>query len=152
MLIYPISYLTNLKDPIFQNKVEHLLKNREDLQDYLLATEKLGATLEDSLQLAVSHGKLNEGTKVRHLSEEQNPLYKFFRQNNNPLDVVYREKVKFDVQNPIIGDLLKQINKGKYSEEDYFKKTKEASDVWDLDIQERFDKLFERQKKRKVIF
>ena len=111
-----LPYLANLKDPIFQNKVEHLLKNREGLQDYLLATEKLGTTLEDGLQLAVSHGKLNEGTKFRHLAEEQNPLYKFFRQNNNPLDVVYREKAKFDVQNPIIGDLLKQVNKGKYSE------------------------------------
>ena len=115
-----LPYVANLKDPILQNKVEDLLKNKSDLQDYLLATEDLGRTLEGSLQLAVSHGKLNEGTKASHLSELSDPKYKYFRENSNPLDVVYSEKAKFDVQNPIIGDLLKQINKGK-PEEDNFK-------------------------------
>ena len=147
-----LPYIANLKDPILQIRVEDLLKNREDLQNYLLATEFLGTTLEDSLQLAVSHGKLNEGTKVRHLSELNDPKYKYFRQNNNPLDVVYREKVKFDVQNPIIGDLLKEINKGKLSEEEYFKKTKTAPNIKDLDIRERFDKVFERDTRKKDNF
>ena len=145
-------YIANLKNPILQNRLEDLLKNREDLQNYLLATEFLGTTLEDSLQLAVSHGKLNERTKVRHLSELNDPKYRYFRQNNNPLDVVYREKAKFDVQNPIIGDLLKEINKGKLSEEEYFKKTKTAPDTKDLDIKERFDKLFERDSRKKDNF
>ena len=104
------------------------------------------------MQLAVSHGKLNEGTKVRHLSELNDPKYKYFRQNNNPLDVVYREKAKFDVQNPIIGDLLKEINKGKLSEEEYFKKTKTAPDIKDLDIKERFDRVFEIKKRKKKTF
>ena len=58
-----LPYIDNLKDPILQNRVEDLLKNGEDLQNYLLATEHLGTTLEHSLQLAVSHRKLNEGTK-----------------------------------------------------------------------------------------
>ena len=147
-----LPYIANLKDPIWQNRVEDLLKNREDLQNYLLATEHLATTLEDSLQLAVSHGKLNEGTKVRHLSELNDPKYKYFRQNNNPLDVVYREKAKFDIQNPIIGDLLKEINKGKLSEEEYFKKTKAAPDIKDLDIKERFNKVFERGNKKKDNF
>ena len=147
-----LPYIANLKDPILQNRVEDLLKNREDLQNYLLATEFLGTTLEDSLQLAVSHGKLNEGTKVRNLSELNDPKYKYFRQNNNPLDVVYRGKAKFDVQNPIIGDLLKEINKGKLSEEEYFKKTKTAPNIKDLDIRERFDKVVERDAHKKDNF
>ena len=148
-LFVHLPYIANLQDPILQNRVEDLQKNREDLQNYLLATEFLGRTLEDSLELAVSYGKLNEGTKVRHLSELNDPKYKYFRQNNNPLDVVYREKAKFDVQNPIIGDLLKEINKSKLSEEEYFKKTKTASDVKDLDIKERFNKIFERSDRKK---
>ena len=147
-----LPYIANLKDPILQKRGKDLLKNRKDLQNYLLATEHLGTTLEDSLQLAVSHGKLNEGTKVRHLSELNDPKYKYFRQNNNPLDVVYREKAKFDVQNPIIGNLLKEINKGKLSEEEYFKKTKTAPDIKDLDIKERFNKVFVRGNKKKDHF
>ena len=136
-----LPYIANLQDPILQNKVEDLLKNREDFQNYLLATEFLHKTLEDSLQLAVSHGKLNEGTKVRHLSELNDPKYKYFRQNNNPLDVVSKEKAKFDVQNPIIGDLLKEINKGKLSNDEYFKKTKTVPDIKDITIKERFNKI-----------
>ena len=148
-LLAHLPYISNLQDPILQNRVEDLLKNREDLQNYLLATEFLNTTLEDSLELAVSHGLLNEGTKVRHLSELNDPKYKYFRQNNNPLDVVYKGKAKFDVQNPIIGDLLKEINKGKLSDDEYFKKTKTAPDIRDLDIKERFNKLFERDSKKK---
>ena len=143
-----LPYIANLKDPILQNKVEDLLRNRSDLQDYLLATEHLGKTLEDSLQLAVSHGKFNEGTKARHLYELNDPKYRYFRENDNPLDVVYRQKAKFDVQNPVIGELLKQINKGK-SEEDYFKITKKAPDAKDLSLEERFNKIFERDGRKK---
>ena len=144
-LLAHLPYIANLQDPILQNRVEDLLKNREDLQNYLLATEFLNKTLE----LAVSHGKLNEGTKVRHLSELNDPKCKYFRQRNNPLDVVYKEKAKFDVQNPIIGDLLKEINKGKLSDDEYFRKTKTAADIRDLDIKERFNKLFERDSKKR---
>ena len=144
-----LPYIANLQDPIMQNRVEDLLKNREDLQNYLLATEFLGKTLEDNLELAVSNGKLNEGTKVRHFSELNDPKYKYFGQNNNPLDVVYRDKAKLDVQNPIIGNLLKEINKGKLSEEEYFKKTKTAPDIKDLVIKERFNKIFERSDAKK---
>ena len=139
-LLAHLPCIANLQDPILQNRVEDLLKNREDLQNYLLATEFLNTTLEDSLELAVSHGKLNEGTKVRHLSELNDPKYKYFRQNDNPLDVVYREKAKFDVQNPIIGDLLKEINKGKLNDDEYYKLTKTAPDPKLLELQKRFDK------------
>ena len=144
-----LPYIANLQDPILQNRVEDLLKNRKDLQNYLLATEFLGKTLEDSLELAFSNSKLNERTKVRHLSELNDPKYKYFRQNNNPLDVAYRDKAKFDVQNPITGNLLKEINKGKLSEEEYFIKTKTAPDIKDLDIKERFNKIFERSDAKK---
>ena len=41
-----LPYIAKLQDPILQNRVEDLLKNREDLQNYLLATEFLGRTLE----------------------------------------------------------------------------------------------------------
>ena len=44
-----LPYIANLKDPILQNRVEDLLKNREDLKNYQLATEFLGMTLEDGL-------------------------------------------------------------------------------------------------------
>ena len=108
-----LPYLANLKDPILQNRVENFLKNWEDLQKYLLATKDLNKTIEDSLQLAVTHGKLNDAAAIRHVSIRNDPNYIFFKKNDNPLDVLYKEQARFDVQNPVIGSLLKEINRGK---------------------------------------
>ena len=112
-LLGHLPYLANSKDPILQNRVGNLLKNREDLQKYLLATEDLNKTIEDSLQLAVTHEKLNDATAVRHVSERNDPNYNFLKKNDNPLDVLYKCQARFDVQNPVIGSLLKEINRGK---------------------------------------
>ena len=145
-LLEHLPYLANLKDPIFQNKVENLLKNREDLQAYLLAREDLNRTIDDSLQLAVTHGKLNDATAVRHVSERYDPKYNFFKKNDNPLDLVYREQPKFDVQNLIIGSLLKQINRGRLTDENIKKALSGAPDVKTLDVEDRFRNIFEREK------
>ena len=50
--------------------------------------------------------------------KKNNADIKFFQQNDNPLDVLFKEKSKFDVQNPIIGSLLEEIKKGKITEKD----------------------------------
>ena len=74
-----LPYIASLQDPILQNKVENVLKNREDLQKYLLATDNLKSTIEESLDLAVGYSKLNDGTAVRHVSERDDPDYNFLR-------------------------------------------------------------------------
>ena len=40
-LIKHLPYLAQIEDPIFQNKVEDLIGNDEELQSYLFATEDL---------------------------------------------------------------------------------------------------------------
>ena len=146
-LLKHLPYLANLKDPIFQNKVEDLIKNREDLQKYLLATENLNKTIEESLEIAVGHAKINDESAVRHVSDRDDPLYKFFKENDNPLDVVYRKQAKFDVQNPIIGSLLQQINKSKLPG---YEETKNILDKGPdpnvFDLEDRFNKLFDRER------
>ena len=96
-LIKHLPYLAQIEDPIFQNKVEDLIGNDEDLQSYLFATEDLNRTLDESLQLEVGHRKINGVSKVRHELERNDKTYKYFQKNDNPLDVVFREKAKFDV-------------------------------------------------------
>ena len=83
-----LSYFANLQDPTLQNKAENILKNREDVQKYLLATDDLKDTIEESLDL-VGYGRLNDGTAVRHFSERDYPDYNFLKKNDYPLDVVY---------------------------------------------------------------
>ena len=47
-LLGKLPYIANLKDPVSQNKVENVLKNREDLQKYLLAMDNLKSIIEES--------------------------------------------------------------------------------------------------------
>ena len=136
-LFAALPHLAKLKDPILENKIEDLLKNREDLENYLLATEDLNKTIEESLQLAVSHGKLNDEAAVRHVSQRDDPTYSYFRKNDNPLDIVYKQQAKVDVQNPVIGSLLKQINRGKQTFEGIKKTLDKRPDPRALDLEER---------------
>ena len=78
-LVRHLPYLAQIEDPIFQNKVEDLINNYEDLQSYLFATEDLNRTLEESFRLAVGHGKINDAVKVRHEFEKNNKDYKYFQ-------------------------------------------------------------------------
>ena len=62
-----------------------------------MATGDLNDSIQESLDLVVSDGCLNNGTAVCHESD-LNPK---------------KNQAKFDVQNPIIGSLLKQIDSSK---------------------------------------
>ena len=146
-LIKHLPYLAQIEDTIFQNKVEDLIGNDEELQSYLFATEDLNRTVDESLQLAVGHGKINDAAKVRHELERNDKTYKYLQKNDNPLDVVFREKAKFEVQNPIIGSLLDEISKGKaVTEDDRIKAVKGAPNPADLDVEDRFNELFDRKR------
>ena len=137
-----LPYIANLRDPVLQNKVEDVLKNREDLQNYLLATDDLKNTIEESLDLVVGYGKLTDGTAVRHVSERDSLTYNFFKRNDNPLDVVYKKNAKFDTQNPAIGSLLKQINKSRVTEQGIISALDKASNPKDVELEQRYKKIF----------
>ena len=56
------------------------------------------------------------------------------------------KKQKFDVQNPIIGSLIQQINKGKLTDKNYEEALEKAPNTKVLDVEDRFNDLFDRKK------
>ena len=64
------------------------------------------------------------------------------------MDVAYKQQAKFDVQNPIIGSLLKEINRGRQTYEGIKKTLGKGPDPRALDLEERFNKIFERDNKK----
>ena len=62
--------------------------------------------MQESLNYVVTDRKLNNAS-VRHSLDPK--LGKNVMQKPNLLDLVFRDIAKFDTQNPIVGDLLKQI-------------------------------------------
>ena len=124
VLFSQLPYLANLKDPIFQASLTEVLKNREDLQEYLLAA----GDLNESLDLVVTNGHLNDAT-VRH------------EKNMNPLDIVYGNIAKFVARNPIIGSLLTQIESSKITSKVSKKTFDKARNIKDILLQERLNRL-----------
>ena len=54
----------------------------------------------------------------------------------NLIDAVFKDKAKFDIQNPIIGTLLTQIEAGKLNQEKIKKQLETARSIKDLKIVE----------------
>ena len=129
-----LPYLFNKNDPDFQNSIVDTLNNRADLQKYLLATSSYGRNIQENINSVVIDGKFNNAL-VRHVLDEKN---KDVYASSNSLSVTFKDAKKFDVQNPIIGNLLSQVNANQIGE----KEVKELfSKAEDEKIRRRFDAL-----------
>ena len=62
--------------------------------------------------------------------------------NDNPLHVIYKKNAKFDIQNPVIGSLLKQINKSKITPDGIKSALDKAPNPKYLELEERYRKIF----------
>ena len=77
-----------------------------NLQKYLLATGLLEYSIQDSFNMIVTAGKFNNASVRRVLDTK----YLSVMKRSNPIDVVLKDKTKFDTQNPIIETLLESEN------------------------------------------
>ena len=107
VLFSKLPYLANFKSPCFQSYFKDFINSRKDLQKFLLATGDLGGSIQESLNLVVTDGKLNNAAVRRALD----PTYKNVLQKPNPLEVVFKDILKFDTQYPIKSSLLTQIER-----------------------------------------
>ena len=73
------------------------IKNRKELQSYLLASREAVQSIQDDVDIIVTNGKLKEA-RVRHLLDS---IYKNVMRKQNPFEIVFKDISKFDVQNPI---------------------------------------------------
>lgn len=99
-------YLDNAKDPKFLNESIDIVKNKADLRKYLLATSDYGRNIQENINSVVRNGKFNN-VALRHLLDEKNKgIF------NSPalLSIIFRDVKKFDVQNPVIANLLSHVN------------------------------------------
>ena len=112
------------------------------LQQYLLATDLLKDSIQDSFDMIVTNGKFNNASDRRRLDTKYTSVMK----KSNPIDVVFKDK--FHTQNPITGMLLTKIQSGKIKTEKAIEKLlKEAPSVKDLQIAEQLERLKQYKKR-----
>ena len=124
-------------DSNFQNSIIDIVNNRSDLRKYLLATSDCGRNIQANVNEVVVDGKFNKTIIGRALHQKNKGVF----ESPIPLSVTFKDAKKFDIQNPIIGSLLKQVGANKISDA----KIKQLfGDAKDEELRARLDRLRKR--------
>ena len=103
------------------------------LQKHLFKTRLLKDSIQDSLDMIITDGKFKNAS-VRRVLDTKYPLV---MKKSNPVNVVFKDKAKFDTKNSIIGKSLTQIELGKSENEKVIEnELKGAPSIKDLEIAE----------------
>ena len=97
--IRKLPYIRN-EDPNFKNSVIDIVNNRSDLRKFLLATP------------VVTDGNFNQAVALRAPDQKNKGAFEL----PIPLSVMFKDAKKIDIQNPIIGNLLSQVNANKITD------------------------------------
>ena len=100
-------------DPAVENDLINLIKKRDDLKKWLLATSNFGDEIQDDLNAIVGYDEKFTNAIVRHSLDLKDEV--IFR-NPNPLNVTFHDMKKFDLVNPIIGKLASQVKASKLTD------------------------------------
>ena len=97
-----ITHLKNqaINDVVKVGKVDSLA-----LQKILLATDLLKDSIQENLDLVVTDGGFNKASISRALDTKFLSVMK----KPNPIEVMFKNKSKFDVENPVAGSLITQV-------------------------------------------
>ena len=113
-----VSHLTK-RDPATENDLINLIKNRNDLKKWLLATSDYGNEIEEDLNAVVGHDENFTNAIVRHsLDLKDEAVF----HNPNPLNITFHDMKKFDLVNPVIGKLATQVKASKLTDYELTKK------------------------------
>ena len=131
-----LAYLGHLENPAIKDVVRDSVIDNIALQNYLLATGLLKDSIQNSLGMIVTDGKFNNAGIRRALDTK----YPTIMKTPNPIDVVFKDKAKFDTQTPVTGKLLSQVQTDK-NDKALQKQLENAPSIKDLQIAERLERL-----------
>ena len=106
-----LPYIRN-EDPNFKNWIIDIVNNRSDLRKSLLATSDYGKNIRENINAVVADGKFNPALVRTAIDKKNRGVF----EPPIPLSVTFKDAKKIDMQNPIIGNLLSQINANKISD------------------------------------
>ena len=99
-----------------------------------MATGLLQDSIQQSLDMVVTDGFFNNAAVRRELDQK----YPTLMEKPNPVNVIFKDKAHFDVQNPIISLLAAQVSNNEIA---MFEQIKKAPSTKDVTISKRLEKL-----------
>ena len=131
-----IGYISNKEDPVVENNILDAVKNREDLQKYILATSDFGHELQENInQITGGDEKFNNAIIRRALDLKNEDLFR----NPQPITLLFNNVENFHQQNPVIGKLATQINAKKLSEKEQIRN--QLGELQDRELADRLYRL-----------
>ena len=115
------------EDTDFQQSIVNKTPS-EDVKKFLLTTSDFGNEIQGELNLYRMDGTLNSAIFRRKLD----PISKNVIRNESPIEFLFKNLKHFDAQNPVIGNLIKEIDIGK--KKDLSKILKGAPGIIDLEL------------------
>ena len=137
ILFDKLPYIAHLDNPAIDNVVKGGKVDDLALQKYLLATGLMQDTIQENLNMIVTDGGFNDASICRALDTKYSSVMK----KPNPIDAVFKDKAKFDVQNPIVGSLIAQLQENKARERAYMKQLSQVPSITDINISDRLKEL-----------
>ena len=134
-ILKEVPHLTN-QNPAIENDLLNLIRNRNDLKEWLLAISKYGDEIQQDLNAIVGHDEKFNNAIVRHALDLKDEA--IFR-NTNPINVTFHDMKKFDQVNPVIGKLATQVKASKLTDFELTKEIQQKGEVDELKL--RLDKL-----------
>ena len=123
-----LPYSTYLENPTIRDVFNNGINDKETLQKYLLGTGILESCIQDSLDIiADDDGKLSNAAVRREFDLKIPNVMKKL----NPVEYIFKDISKFDMQNLIVGDTSKQTQKVDLDN---------LPSIKDIEMRERLDK------------
>ena len=104
LLLEKQPYVVNLENPAINDIVKGGKVDSLALQKFLLATDLLQDSIQENLDMIVTYGGFNNASVCRALGTKFPSVMK----KPNPV-VIFKDKSKFDAQNPVISSLITQV-------------------------------------------
>ena len=139
LLFTKLPFAANLNDPAIDDVIKNGNVDKLAMQKYLLATGLLEDTVQENLEMIVNDGEFNN-TSVRRALDLKYPSV---MKKPTLLEYIFKDRAKFDVQNPIVGSLYNQLKKtqDKINEKQQLKQISTAPNIKDLEFGNRLKEL-----------
>ena len=137
LLFDELPFVAQLNNPAIENVISGKENDDISIQKFLLATGLLEDTIQNNLDVIVTDGDFNNAG-IRHALDQKYPT---IMGKPTATNFIFKDKAKFDIQNPVIGGIYNEILTDKQKENKQINEISQAPDIRDLDIRRRLDNL-----------
>ena len=137
LLFDELPFVAQLNNPAIENVIKGKENDDISIQKFLLATGLLEDTIQNNLDMIVTDSDFNNAG-IRRVLDQKYPTIMGKPTSTN---FMFKDKAKFDIQNPVIGTIYNEILTDKQKEKKQIDQISNAPDIRDLDIRRRLDNL-----------